>query len=219
MQQRQGRKGPQQRQADQGTAVKYFGNGHTHKVCLHFGTRQVGEHRLHHRQGQEIGEQRRGQPPNAEAAVGHIVAGQVVIGAKIKRRAEPRGIVGHQPQGYQNNRQNKGDGFGYSLLAAQAFLPDILRPEDRQAEHGKQLHLGAASRHQRHAQAAKRHVQHDFAMVLHRGVGGAQPLPQGQQHKCRAAQDGVFIHRGAQQQVVHLATARNARRSQQAGRR
>ena len=151
--------------------------------------------------------------------MGHIVAGQVVIGTKIKRRAEPRGIVGHQPQGYQNNRQNKGDGFGYSLLAAQAFLPDILRPEDRQAEHGKQLHLGAASRHQCHAQAAKRHVQHDFAVVLHRGVGGAQPLPQGQQHKCRAAQDGVFIHRGAQQQVVHLATARNARRSQQAGRR
>ena len=212
---RQAGQPPQQRQAGKGAAVEQLGDGQAHIVGLHFGGGQVREHRLHAGDAEEEGKHGGGSTAHREAAAGHIVAGQIVVSTKIKRRTEPGGVVPHQSDGDQHHGQHKGNGLGDALLGEQALFPQVALPEDGQAEGSEQHHLRATASHEGHAQAAQREMKEDAAVLFGGLVGGQQPLPQRQHDEGSAGQDSVLIDRGAQQQIVNLAAGADACAEQQ----
>ena len=181
--QRQRGQPPQQRQAGERAAVVQLCDGQAHVVRLHFGGRDIGEHGLHAGDARQEGHDRRGDAPHRKAAAGHIIAGQVVVGTKVKGRAEPCGVVPHKAHGHQHDRQQECSALPRPGAAAQPLLGDIARPENRQGQHGKKHHLRAAAGHQRHAQAAEGQVEQDGLALCFGRVGGAKPLPQCQQNK------------------------------------
>ena len=120
-----------------------------------FAALKEGENALPAGQLKQAGKHGRPDAHGIEAALGHIVAGQVVVGTEVEGRTETRGVVPHQPGGNYDHRQDKGGGLPYPGAAAQPLLPDVPLPEDGHGQKGEQLHLRATPGHQRYKQAAK----------------------------------------------------------------
>ena len=149
------RQHPQVRRGGQNTARELLADRADDGVRLDVRLPQEGENALPAGQLKQAGKHGRPDAHGIEAALGHIVAGQVVVGTEVEGRTETRGVVPHQPGGNYDHRQDKGGGPPYPGAAAQPLLPDVPLPEDGHGQKGEQLHLRATPGHQRYKQAAK----------------------------------------------------------------
>ena len=202
------RQHPQVRRGGQNAARELLADRADDGVRLDVGLPQERENTLPAGQLEQTREHSRADAHGVEAALGHIVAGQVVVGAKVKGRAEPCSVVPHEPGSDQHHRQQERGGLPCPGAAAQPLLPDVPRPEDGHGQKRKQLHLGAAPGDERHAEAAEDELDDQRTALFHRRAGGGEPEPKPQHQQRRTAEDGIFINVGAQQQIVELTAQR-----------
>ena len=209
------RQHPQVRRGGQNAARELLADRADDGVRLDVGLPQERENTLPAGQFEQTREHSRADAHGVEAALGHIVAGQVVVGAKVKGRAEPRSVVPHEPGSDQHHRQQERGGLPCPGAAAQPLLPDVPRPEDGHGQKRKQLHLGAAPGDERHAEAAEDELDDQRTALFHRRAGSGEPEPKPQHQQRRTAEDGIFINVGAQQQIVELTAQRYGGHGQQ----